>query len=295
MRWMLWSGIAVGVTGCAHMGAYSPLAPLERKLVYHPEVYPAGDWSKPTDSTEDVWITGHDGTKLHGWFIAHPQPRGVALVCHGNAGSLTSVRESLRRLNVEHELTVLSFDYRGFGRSIGQPSETGLLQDARSARDWLCQRTGTQPDDLLIMGYSLGGGVAVDLAAKDGARGLVLWSTFSNLPETAAHHYPWLPTNLLMTQRYDSIAKIDEYSGPLLQSHGTADRVIPYDLAKRLFAEHRGPKRFVTIPNADHHDADSAEYRQILDDFIEDASGSGNVQMTSWTAEPTGSKSRELR
>jgi fermentation-respiration switch protein FrsA (DUF1100 family) len=253
------------------MGAYSPLRPVERRLLYYPEPYsPKAPWTTPTAHTEDVWFKAADGTQLHGWYLSHPEPRGVALLCHGNGGNVATYAESIRRLNEEHRLTVMSFDYRGYGRSGGLPDEVGIMQDARAARDWLCERTGTQPDDLIIMGFSLGGGVAVDLAAKDGAKGLVLWSTFSNVPETAAYHYPWLPTNLLMTQRFDSLSKIDDYPGPLLQSHGTKDRVIPYDLAQRLFSEHRGPKRFVTIPGADHLDADSAEYRQILDDFIGD-------------------------
>ncbi len=295
MKLIIGAALAVGVTGCAHMGAYSPLAPLERKLVYQPWVYPSGDWTKPTASTEDVWMTTPDGTKIHGWFIEHPEPRGVALLCHGNGGNITAVRDSVRRLNTQHQLTVLTFDYRGFGRSEGRPSEAGVMQDARTARDWLCERTDTRPNELLIMGYSLGGGVAVDLAAKDGARGLVLWSTFSNLPETAAYHYPLLPTNLLMTQRYDSLSKIDDYPGPLLQSHGTKDRVIPYDLAQKLYAKHQGPKRFVTIPYADHHDADSDMYRQILDDFIEDLSGSGPIRLTSWAPEEPRNRSAKQR
>lgn len=265
----LWILLALMPLGCAWMGAYSPLGPLERKLVYQPEVFPAGDWDKPTPDTENVWFKAPDGTALNGWYLEHPEPRGVALICHGNAGSITSFKESLRRLHDENQLSVMTFDYRGFGRSEGSPSEAGLLQDARAARDWLSHRTGVPPDELILMGYSLGGEVAVDLAANDGARGLVLWSTFSNLPETAGHHYSWLPTNLLMTQRFDSLAKIENYDGPLLQSHGDSDRVIPYRLALRLHERHHGSKRFITIPGADHIDADSPEYRVVLAEFIE--------------------------
>ena len=270
MRTMLLLALlSLSLTGCRWMGAYSPLGPLERKLIYHPQVYPDGDWNPPTPSTEEVWFEGNYGTRLHGWFLPHPAPRAVALVCHGNAGSIAGLQESLIRLNQRHGLAVMAFDYRGFGRSPGTPSEAGLLADARSARDWLAKRTGTGREDIVLMGYSLGGGVAVDLAAKDGARGLVLWSTFSNLPQTAAHHYSWLPTNLLMTQRFDSLAKIENYRGPLLQSHGDADRVIPYELGQRLHHRHRGPKQFITIPGTGHLDADSEEYQIVLSQFLE--------------------------
>ena len=265
---LLLAMLCLSQTGCRWMGSYSPLGLLERKLIYHPQVYPEGDWNLPTADTEEVWFNGSDGTQLHGWFLPHPEPRGIALVCHGNAGSIAGLQESLIRLNQRHELSVMAFDYRGFGRSSGTPSEAGLLADARSARDWLAQRTDTNHEDIVLMGYSLGGGVAVDLAAKDGARGLVLWSTFSNLPQTAAHHYSWLPTNLLMTQRFDSLAKMENYRGPLLQSHGDADRVIPYELGKRLHQRHRGPKQFITIPGTGHLDADSEEYQVVLSQFL---------------------------
>ncbi len=259
----------LSLTGCRWMGTYSPLGPLERKLVYHPQVYPEGNWSPPTSNTEDVWFESRDGTRLHGWFLPHRAPRAVALVCHGNAGSIAGLQESLIRLNQRQELAVMAFDYRGFGRSKGVPSEAGLLADARAARDWLAKRTGVSHEDIVLMGYSLGGGVAVDLAAKDGARGLVLWSTFSNLPQTAAHHFSWLPTNLLMTQRFDSLAKIDDYHGPLLQSHGDADTIIPFKLGQRLHQKHSGPKQFIRIPGAGHLDADSEEYQLALSEFLQ--------------------------
>ncbi len=251
------------------MGAYSPLRPLERRLVYYPTAYPKGDWAKPTEDTEDVNFVAADGTKLHGWFIPHPSPRGVALVCHGNGGNITVYRDSLLRLRDENDLVVMSFDYRGYGKSEGTPSEDGILQDARAARDWLSGRTGVASEDLILMGYSLGGAVAVDLA-QDGARGLVLWSTFSTLPETGATHYPWLPTNLLMTQRFDSVRKIARYQGPLLQSHGDKDDIIPIALGEKLYAAHEGPKQFVRIPGADHVNADSPSYREELARFLDE-------------------------
>ncbi len=255
--------------GCAWMGGYSPLRPLERRLVYYPAVYPVGEWNKPTADTEDVGFFAADGTRLHGWFLPHERPRGVALICHGNGGNITSYRESLVRLNEENQLSVMSFDYRGYGKSAGVPSEEGLLQDARAARDWLAKRTGVPIEDVILFGYSLGGAVAVDLA-QDGARGLVLWSTFSTLPETASAHYRWLPTGALMTERFDSVSKLRRYNGPLLQSHGDQDEIIPIELGERLHAAHSGPKRFIRIPGANHSNADSPSYRRELATFLDE-------------------------
>ena len=114
------------------------------------------------------------------------------LFLHGNAGNITHRDDrllTLRRLG----FSVLMLDYRGYGRSEGSPSEKGVLLDARAARAWLAQRAGVAEQEIVLWGESLGGGVAVDLAAKDGARGLILESTFTSLPDMAAHHYRWLP------------------------------------------------------------------------------------------------------
>ena len=147
-------------------------------------------------------------------------------MCHGNAGNVADRVGSLSILNQSHQLSVLMFDYRGFGKSEGKPSEHGLYMDARAARKWLAQRAGCKEADIIVMGRSLGGAVAVDLAAKDGAKALVLASTFTTMPEVAKQHAKLLPTGLLMTQRLDSLSKIRNYSGPLLQSHGLDDQLL---------------------------------------------------------------------
>lgn len=108
----------------------------------------------------------------------------------------------------------------------------------------------------------------VDLAASDGARGLILESTFTSLPDVAARQMPWSPVHLSMSNRLDSLSKIKRYHGPLLQSHGDKDRVIPYEFGKRLFAAAPGPKRFITIPGAGHNWALTPEYIGALDNFF---------------------------
>ena len=165
--------------------------------------------------------------------------------------------------------SVLIFDYRGYGRSEGRPSEAGVLADARAARSWLAAREKiAAKTDWCCMGESLGGAVAVDLAAADGARALVLESTFSSLPDVAAHHYPWLPVHWLMRTRLDSRAKIAAYHGPLLESHGRPDTIIPFALGRRLFEAANEPKQFFTIPDRDHNDPRPDEYYDALAKFL---------------------------
>ena len=118
------------------------------------------------------------------------------------------------------------------------------------------------------MGESLGGGVAVDLAATDGARALVLESTFTSLPDVAAYHYWWLPVRLLMRTRLDSLAKIAAYHGPLFQSHGDVDTIIPFAIGRRLFAAANEPKRFMAILHRDHNDTRPPEYYDALGKFF---------------------------
>src|SRR5207237_2375481 len=127
------------------------------------------------------------------------RPKGQALLLHGNAGNVTLLAQTLRTLNRRHNLSVLALDYRGFGKSEGKPSEQGLYQDARAARKWLAEKEHIAESDVILMGVSLGGAVAVDLAVRDGARGLVLVNTFTSLPAAAQHKTPWVPMSLVLS------------------------------------------------------------------------------------------------
>ncbi|MCH8048103.1 MAG: alpha/beta hydrolase [Planctomycetes bacterium] len=254
----LWAALLLLPGGCA----------LENSLIYQPSQYPRGTWSPPGLKVEDAHFASADGTKLHGWYVSHPRPRAVVLFAHGNAGNLSDRWPVVRLLNERLGVSVLAFDYRGYGRSEGQPNERGILADARAARDWLARREGIAPEDVVLLGRSLGGGVMVDLAARDGARGLILESTFTSLPDVAAKQFPWLPVGWIMHNRLDSLSKIGDYQGPLLQSHGAADQLIPLKDGRRLHAAAPGRKRFVTIPDADHNWVWTPEYVAALNDFL---------------------------
>ncbi|QDU97981.1 alpha/beta hydrolase [Lignipirellula cremea] len=257
----------VVLSGCATINHYSPLARLERGLLYQPQAFPA-ELENRAVPFEEVQFTSADGVKLHGWYAGHPEPTAVALFCHGNAGNMVSRGNTLAILNQRHRLAVMMFDYRGYGKSECEPFEEGVLADARAARTWLSQRTHVPESEILLMGRSLGGAVAVDLA-QDGARGLVLASTFASLPAVAGNAFPFLPTSLLMTERFNSLRKIKKYQGPLLQSHGDADQLIPLEQAQKLFAAAPGKKKtFIVIPGANHNDPQSDEYRDALDAFL---------------------------
>jgi len=266
-------------------GCVSPMVTAyENSQVYQPVKYPAGDWQPAGLVYEDAFFQAEDGTHLHGWYLPHPHPRAVILFAHGNAGNLSHRREMLEELRDRHQVSVMIFDYRGYGRSEGKPREAGLLQDARAARRWLSQRTGVGERDIVLMGRSLGGGVAVDLAANDGAGGLILVNTFSSLVDVAEHHIPWLPADKLMVNRLDSLSKIDHYHGPLLQTHGDKDRVIPYEYALELFGQANSPKQFVMVSDGTHNGPLSEDFHAALDELLDSVDvGRGRFQQRAVT------------
>ncbi len=264
--------LALG-TGCTSVLGSSAFSgrSLEESIVFQPRAYPEGDWS-PSALFEDVQFESPDGVRLHGWFSEAKQPRAVVLYMHGNGGNVTTRRDVLRLYRDQLGASVLVFDYRGYGRSEGIPTEDGVLADARAAHRWLAAKAGVTEGDIILVGHSLGGGVAVDLAARDGTRGLVLENTFTSLPDVARSHFPFLPFHHLMHSRLDSIDKIPNYRGPLLLKHGDDDEIVPYAFGKKLFAAANEPKQFISVPGGRHNDPPSREFLTALDEFLSSAS-----------------------
>lgn len=238
----------------------------ETSLLFFPSRQARGGWD--VLGVERVRFEADDGTQLHGWFLEHPQPRAVLMFACGNAGNISHRAERFAHLRDAHRVSLLAFDYRGYGLSAGKPHERGLLLDARAARRWLAERTGVKETDIVLMGESLGGGVMVDLAARDGARGLILERTFTSLPDVGAYHYSFIPVRLLMRNRLDSLSKIGDYHGPLLICHGDADEIIPLSMGQRLFEAANEPKRFVLLPGLGHNDPLPGEWDEALDVFL---------------------------
>jgi len=242
---------------------------LERKMIFFPSPYPRGEWNPQRLQFEDAYFTAADGTKLHGWYVPHARPRAVILYCHGNAGNIANRADVVRVLHDYVGASVLIFDYRGYGRSEGNPSEPGVLADARAARAWLAKRAGIDERDIVLLGRSLGGAVAVDLAATDGAKGLILETAFTSIPDMAACHYPVLPVRALLRTRLDSLSKIGDYHGPLLQCHGDADTIVPFENGQRLFEAANEPKEFVRLLGRGHNDQWPMSYYDAMIRFLD--------------------------
>lgn len=225
------------------------------------------------EGMRDVWIefesreTGKP-VRLHG--LWHPHERAEAPLLLYLHGARWDVRGSAPRIRRMQELgfSVLAVDYRGFGRSSeALPSEAMAYEDARAAWDWLAARHPDRPR--YIFGHSLGGAIAVHLAAEvDDASGLIVEGTFPSIPEVVAtFRWGWLPVSGLITQRFEAARRIERVKAPVLVVHGTADRLIPPALGRALFERAPEPKRWVAVEGGSHHDTNAigqGQYREAL-------------------------------
>lgn len=230
----------------------------EEKLIYFP--------SRELDLTpaelslehEEVTLETDDGLRLHGWFLPARSGRTAeslspsVLYCHGNAGNVSHRLVSVAEMHAELGVSVLLFDYRGYGRSEGSPDEAGTYRDARAAYRYLVVDRGVPPDEIVLYGESLGAAVALELATEVPARALVLESPFTSIADMARAAYPWLPASGLLRTRYDNLAKIPEIGVPLLVVHGTRDETVPFEQGQRLYERAPAPKRFLAVEGAGH-------------------------------------------
>jgi fermentation-respiration switch protein FrsA (DUF1100 family) len=245
----------------------------ERRLIYFPfrtlEVEPGALGLRH----EEGILVAEDGVKLHAWLLPLSGARRTILVCNGNAGNMSyrldRAREMQRRLGV----SVLLFDYRGYGKSEGSPDEEGTYRDARAAYRHAVEEKGVAPKDLVLFGESLGAAIAVQMALDRPAGALVLESPFTSIPEMARAAYPFLPPiGPLIRTRYETIAKVQRLTLPLLVLHGERDQIVPFAQGRRVFEAAGGSKRFFAIPGAGHNDtyvSGGEAYWRALRDFFE--------------------------
>lgn len=228
----------------------------ELRQIYHP----LAEWeAQPSDlgrNYEDLFITTPDGVKLSAWFFPasedSPRRTKVMLVCHGNGGNI-SHRLQLCRLLLGTGGAVLLFDYRGYGRSSGEPGEEGTYVDAQATYQWLRQR-GFASQHIIAFGESLGGAVAAELALRESIGGLVLQSTFTSIVDVGKELLWWLPVRWLNSIKYDTRAKLPRIKVPVLVMHSRDDTLVRFHHAEENFAAANEPKLFQET-EGDHNDS----------------------------------------
>lgn len=182
-------------------------------------------------AAEEVFFKAADGTRLYGWFVEPTESHAnlAVLFSHGRSGTVASFQSQVVDFVRRHQVSLFVYDYRGFGQSDGCPSECGLYQDAHAARDWLASRTSQTPQDIVLMGRSLGSAVAIHLASVDGAKALIVESGFTSFPDVVRHHTGNVLRGHRLKSQFDSASKIRSYKGPVFISHGIRDKLIPFE------------------------------------------------------------------
>ncbi|GAA5105109.1 alpha/beta hydrolase [Haloechinothrix salitolerans] len=261
--------VLMGVFGVIVGGMYAA----QRSLIYQPSPGPLPSASDVLPGGQDVTLRTDDGLTLSAWFFpargsaAAADDAPVVLVAQGNGGNRGG-RVELARAVTRHGISVLLFDYRGYGENPGDPTEDGLAHDVRAAYDYLISERGVPRERLFYFGESLGCGVVSALAIERPPAGMVLRSPFTNLAAVASEHYPWLPVRLLLKDRYpvaDNVTALDDV--PMVIVYGTADSIVPPALSERV--ADAANARSVAVEGAGHNDRVLLDGPELVDALVE--------------------------
>jgi pimeloyl-ACP methyl ester carboxylesterase len=241
---------------------------LENKLVFFP-VKAAEAWEPaPSTDIQDVQITSPAGTRIHAWWLPANPEAPVLILFPGNAGNLSGRGESIVRIAEKLGTSVLIFDYPGYGKSEGKPNEQACYDAAEGAIRWLKDEQHVPTERMILYGESLGGGVATEMATRHPCRALVLVKTFTSLPAVGKRHYPWLPVQWLMSNRFDNVSKLPGVKCPVFICSASADCVVPFEHGRLLFDAANEPKRFCCEDGCDHNDPLSDGFWEELRKFL---------------------------
>ncbi|MCG8927490.1 alpha/beta hydrolase [Lentzea sp. CC55] len=227
----------------------------QSKLVYFPSPGPLPGADEVMPGGRDVRLVTADGLVLGGWHFELPDAPATVVVFPGNGGN-RSGRLSLARGLTARGLSVLLFDYRGYGGNPGSPSEEGLTYDARAALDLI-------DGPVVYFGESLGAAVAAELATFRAPKAMVLRSPFTSLAAAGSHHYPWLPVKVLLRDKYPVVERVSAVDVPTVVVLGTADSVVPPAQSREVATAARA--RLVEVAGADHNDEVLVSGPQVVD------------------------------
>jgi fermentation-respiration switch protein FrsA (DUF1100 family) len=265
----------IAVALIAYLGALGYLRFNERAYVFLPGdravARPAPEFAL---NEERLTVASTDGVTVTAWAIPSRPPgedRPWLLICHGNFGNIGyGQRPEFYALMRDVGLNLLAFDYRGYGESSGSPDESGFYEDARATYDYLQRVRAVPPSRIVIFGHSLGSAVAIELATRVSAAGLIVDGAFTSVVDRAQELYPLFPIRLIASQRFPSIDRIRAVTIPKLFLHSPEDEVVPYAHGQRLFAAASAPKRFVDVKGGHEfaYRADREVYYGAIGDFV---------------------------
>jgi len=219
---------------------------------------------------EDVFFPTSNENLLHGWYVPG-SGNGTWLWFHGNGGNISHRVTELELLHHRLGVGLFIFDYQGYGKSQGRPSERGTYGDARSALAYLQQNHRVNAGPIVYYGHSLGTAIAVELAVEHQPAGLVLVSPFTSVSDMTRLAFPWLPVSWLVKDKYNTLSRIARVHCPLLVLHGTQDELVPVSHGQQLYRAAAEPKGFQALPQAGHNDtfeAGGEDYWAAIEDFL---------------------------
>jgi len=250
----------------------------EARFVFFPD-YPdrlAGDWHPGNLAVQDTWLTSSDGTKLHAWWIPNEKAKFTFLAFHGNAGNITD-RAPIYEFLRDAPGNVLALEYRGYGHSEGNPTESGLYEDASTAYDYLVNVKHIDPKTVISFGQSLGTVVAAHLAAHQPVGAVVLEAPFPSATRLAKLMFHFLPgLSFLVRGQFDTRSRVQEIHAPIFIVHCREDPVLPFTLGQEVYAASNPPKTFLEIHGRCHEEASiiaPEKYRAALQNFLNDLGG----------------------
>lgn len=234
--------------------AYLALALLlyvyQRNIQYRPDTARVPPSAIGLTDVAEIELESSGGVRVIAWYAAPEAGKPVILFMHGNGGSISRRGERLAAYR-RRGFGVMFLSYRGYGGSTGSPTEAGLVDDALAAYDWLGSQ-GYESRSIVLVGESLGSGVAVQLASRRKVAAVALEAPFTSVTDVAGRHYWYLPVGQLLKDKFDSRSLIAKIGAPLLIAHGDRDRVVDFEFGKRLFEAASEPKEFLAIAGAGH-------------------------------------------
>ncbi|MBT4267400.1 MAG: alpha/beta hydrolase [Deltaproteobacteria bacterium] len=213
-------------------------------------------------------VIEREGIKLHGWFLNREISREKPLIVYFG-GNAEEVSGNLTLIDYFETDSFLFMNYRGYGESEGKPAEKHLSADALFILDYLINEKNIEVSDIVLMGRSLGSGVATYVASKRKVRGLILVTPFDSLPNVARKHYPIFPVGTLLKHKFNSVDLAPDIRAPALFLIGNRDNIIPNQSSKNLYQQWGGPKTFVTVNGADHNTIEQfQQYWEAVNRFL---------------------------
>jgi len=271
-RWLIVVLVLTTLFGVGYLGVCAAVYKYQDKLLFFPDDYFAQDPSSAGLSVEEFEVEVEPGSTITGWISEIDPAAPWVLHFHGNGGNISHRIDHLL-LFKQLGFNGVVFDYRGYGKSKGTPSEAGLVADGHAMVKYLTEERGVNEQRLVYFGESLGGGVAAAVSETEPPRALILKSTFTSVPDMAAELYPFLPARMLSKTEFSTKDRVPKFLFPKLVIHSRVDTIIPFAHGQRLYQLCGEPKAFLEL-HRDHNTSPldlGEDFKRAVHDLVQES------------------------